>query len=99
LILNLLQIPQDAAPAFGNAGHTLVNVGPPAVAFPNPVGTLKPITNEEMNLPFRFQEMSVFKMGGRHVIISMFAEPRPISLIQYYDHFVASIGVYQARFD
>ena len=22
LILNLLQIPQDAAPAFGNAGHT-----------------------------------------------------------------------------
>jgi hypothetical protein len=26
LILNLLQIPQDAAPAFGNAGHTQSNL-------------------------------------------------------------------------
>jgi hypothetical protein len=25
LTLNLLQIPQDAAPALGNAGHTQVN--------------------------------------------------------------------------
>ncbi|MEK7414861.1 MAG: hypothetical protein AAB263_16220 [Planctomycetota bacterium] len=27
MILNLLQIPQDAAPAFGNAGHTQMKRG------------------------------------------------------------------------